>query len=533
MSRGLLIALTCFAVSVPVLAQRVPAEGKAPAALEALATELRQARRAWLDARDFSPVAVARQRAAVAALRARLEAMPQVGSPIADQVDWWVLLTELNQQDFEHRVARSPSRNPDFYVQQATGPVPPEPSTLTNQEAAELLRRLAQVPPLLEQARNNLTEASKDHALIALRRIERAAGVREQLSAVAKFTRLARGLSTTQPTISEAATKAAAAMQNYGEWLRANLGRMTAPGHIGLDHFDWYLRNVLLMPYTAKELLSLAQRDYERSMANLAYHENANRRLPPQRPAATEAAYDTLAKDNDAYVRRWLVDANIISIPPDVGPMEATVPWKEGGSAGQQTPTHYWQEIQFRDTLPDHIHAGIPGHKYDGIVSRRNPRPIRAGYSSQGRTEGWGFYLEEMTQQSGLLAGRPRSEELFDNFQLFRYLRMIVDIKMSAGEMTVADAVAFQSTYVPFMEDQVAWVDASGYFLRPTAGSTYTAGKYQIEALVARLRHELGAKFDLKTFHDRFMMAGAIPVSLIEWELTGNDESIKRLGLTR
>ena len=70
------------------------------------------------------------------------------------------------------------------------------------------------------------------------------------------------------------------------------------------------------------------------------------------------------------------------------------------------------------------------------------------------------------------------------------------------------------------------------YFLRPTAGSTYTAGKYQMEALVARLRHELGDKFDLKLFHDRFMQAGSIPISLIDWEMTGDDSSIKRLGLT-
>ena len=473
---------------------------------------------------------MARQRTQIDAFRARLQALPRTGWTTADEVDATVLRVELNQQEFEHRVLRPASRNPNFYVQQVTMGLPANPARVTAEQAGNLAARLTAAAALLDRARGWLTEASQDHALIALRYIERPAGVRNQLSAVERLQTLARETATAHPALSRAAGDTATALAGYGQWIRANLAKMTAPGHIGLDEFNWYLRHVFVMPYTAQDLLVLAERDYQRTMANLAFHENRNRTLPKQLPAATPEAYDTLVKDADALVRRWLVEGNIISIPDDVGPMGATVPWQEGGRTGQKTPRHYWQEIQFRDPLPDHVHAGIPGHRSDGIVSRRNPRPIRAGFSSQGRTEGWGFYLEEMAHQSGLLKDRPRTEELFDNFQLFRYLRMTIDIKMSAGEMRVADATAYQiEVHVPFMEEQVASIDASGYFLRPTAGSSYTAGKYQMEALIARLRHELGDRFDLRTVHDRFMAAGAIPIALIEWELTGDRGPVTRI----
>jgi uncharacterized protein (DUF885 family) len=130
---------------------------------------------------------------------------------------------------------------------------------------------------------------------------------------------------------------------------------------------------------------------------------------------------------------------------------------------------------------------------------------------------------------SGLLDDRPRSRELFHNFQLFRYARMILDIRMAAGDMTPAQAVDYQKAWTPLMEDQVAWSEGAGYYVNPTAGTSYTAGKYQIETLVANLKRQLGDRFDLRAFHDRFMEAGPIPIVLIAWELTGDDTELKKV----
>jgi len=49
----------------------------------------------------------------------------------------------------------------------------------------------------------------------------------------------------------------------------------------------------------------------------------------------------------------------------------------------------------------------------------------------------------------------------------------------------------------------------------------------QIEQLLAEESLRLGEEFDLAKFHDDFLAAGTIPVSLIRWEMTGKDDQVK------
>jgi len=523
------LLLVGLSIGSPAQAQPPPGREQAPADLNRLAGEFRTARRAFTERGDFSAKAIETQKAELRTFRSRLDALPRTTWPIADQVDWFLLLSEMNALDFEQRVKRSTSRDPGFYVSYALSSVQDDPDDFTSDQAGAVAARLKAVPALYDQARVNLTEASRQHGELALRTIEQVRGVRVQQSAIGRFRWFAAQTASKYPELSKAAEGAAEATLEYGRWIRQNLATMTAPGHVGLANFNWYLHNVLLMPFTAEELLVLAERDLTRTVADLAYEENRNRNLPPIELPKTEAEYARRVKEVDELVRRWFDQGNIITIDPAFGPLGATVPWKEGGRVGQVTPIHYWQEIQFRDPLPDHLHAGIPGHRYDGWVLRRHARAIRQGHSDRGRSEGWGFYLEELALQSDLLKDRPRTRELFYNFQLFRYVRMHIDIKMAAGEMTPAQAVAHQKSWVPMMEDQVAWSEGHGYFLNPSGGTVYTAGKYQIEGLVARLRHQLGDAFNLHAFHDRFMEAGAVPIALIEWELTGSDAELRKV----
>jgi uncharacterized protein (DUF885 family) len=497
------LVAAAIAAAWPVAAQQVPARGEAPPELVRLAEDFRQARRAFTDRGDFSAKAIDAQKAELARFRARLAAFPQSGWPVADRVDWYVLQSEMNQMEYEQRIRRSPSRDPGFYVQQALAAAPADFDAVAEAQVAAVSARLDRVPALLEQARRNLTEASRTHAELALMSIEQVRGVRIQQSGLDRFKALAASAAARNPEVAAKAEAAAKALGEYATWLRSSMPKFAGRGHIGLENFNWYLRHVLMMPYTAEQLLVLSDRDLTRTMANLAYEENRNRELPPLLPASTPEEYAKRVEEADRLTRTWLQQGNILTVPADTPPTPATVPWKEGGQSGQVTPTHYWQEIQFRDPLPDHLHAGIPGHRYDGAVMRRNPRPVRAGHSDRGRSEGWGFYLEEMALMSGLLDERPRSRELFHNFQLFRYVRMTLDIKMAAGEMTPAEAVAYQKHWVPFMEDQVAWSEGAGYYVNPSSGTVYTAGKYQIETLVAQLRRQLDTKFDLRAFPAR------------------------------
>ena len=54
-------------------------------------------------------------------------------------------------------------------------------------------------------------------------------------------------------------------------------------------------------------------------------------------------------------------------------------------------------------------------------------------------------------------------------------------------------------------------------------------GKVQLEKLLSERALQLGDDFDLGRFHDQFLAAGSIPISLIAWEMTGNDAEIERI----
>src|SRR5262249_1424749 len=162
----------------------------------------------------------------------------------------------------------------------------------------------------------------------------------------------------------------------------------------------------------------------------------------------------------------------------------------------------------------DTAHATLPGHAFDGVVHQHDKRPIRGSVGDSGRTEGWGFYLEEAMLQLGFLENRPRTKELFYIFQAARGVRDPAEAKLHTNEWTIDQAVRFMIDKVPYMDADVARVDAEIYLKRPTYGLSYQMGKMEVLKLLGDRKRQLGDKFNLKEFHDQFLAAGTIPVSL-------------------
>ena len=100
---------------------------------------------------------------------------------------------------------------------------------------------------------------------------------------------------------------------------------------------------------------------------------------------------------------------------------------------------------------------------------------------------------------------------------------------MHTNEFTVQQAVDFMVDNTPFMDQDVARVDAEIYLKTPGSGIAYQMGKLQIEELLMDRALQLGEEFDLKEFHDEFLASGWIPISLIRWEMTGYDDEVRDL----
>ena len=212
-------------------------------------------------------------------------------------------------------------------------------------------------------------------------------------------------------------------------------------------------------------------------------------------------------------------------MPEDVGQLDTNVPWQV-----RPQGRNFWEEVQYRDPSPDHLHAVIPGHRFDALMARRRNHPIRQHLTSAARVEGWATYLEEAMLQAGLFEDTPRVRELIQVFGIFRAARVPVDVWLQSGQMSAAQAVEFWMARVPYLDENVARVDAEIYLRRPPGyGIGYSVGKLQVERMLADRKRQLGDAFILKDFHDYLMTAGRLPVSLLRWELTGIDDDVSKL----
>lgn len=467
--------------------------------------------------------------AGLAAFETRLADMNVAAWPREQQVEWLAVKSILNGYRFNLEVLRPWKRDPGFYLDPllrvAFSEVP-----ASGDKLGQLKAQLRAIPPMLRGARAGLTEGTADFADLALFNLENSDGVNHYhpyratppAGIIGWYDDLLARARKRQPELVPEIAGAGRALREFRDWLRAARPRMTAPSGVGKARFDWFVKNVKMIPYTSEEMLLLGEREHERLSAFLALTRHRNRNLPgiALSRSATEQAARIAATDR--RVREFLKREEIVTIPPFIGELGTNTPYIErpGGP-------NFWEQIQFRDPIPDHLHAVIPGHRFDGEIADRDTRPIRGKYSEGARVEGWGMYLEEDMMVAGAADDSPRAKEYILLFGIFRAARIPADIRMQFNQWNVRQAVGYMRSATPWLDEDVARVDAEIYLRRPPGyGFSYLIGKLQLEALLADRARQLGDKFVLRDFHDQFLAAGQLPIALTRYEMTGLDDEI-------
>lgn len=467
--------------------------------------------------------------AGLGALETKLAALPVETWSRAGQVDYLAVKSILNGYRFNLEVLRPWKRDPGFYLDPLMAVAFTE-VTGSEEDIAKLRARLRQVPPLLASAQGNMTEVAGDFADLALHNLENSDGVNHYhpyrpvppAGIIGWYDDLLARSTAARPDLVADVVAARDAVVGFRDWLRAGRAQMTAPGGVGAERYDWYIRHVRMIPLTAAEMLTLAEREHERMTAALALLRHRNRGEPALTLSQSAAEQAGKVAATDKAVRRFLTEQDIVTIPDFVGELGSNTPYIErpGGP-------NFWEQIQFRDPIPDHLHAVIPGHRFDAVLAARDTRPIRSSYSDGGRAEGWATYLEEALMLAGATSDRPRADEFMQLFGIFRAARVPADIAMQQNRWTVAEAVNSMRARTPWLDEDVARVDAEIYLRRPPGyGIAYTIGKLQMDALLADRASQLGEAFSLREFHDAFLAAGRLPIALVRYEMTGAGEEV-------
>lgn len=480
---------------------------------------------------DLSRAAIEAQREQVDEFRSRLRDIDTASWAVPQQVDYLLVWSKMNNIVFNHRVMQPWSRDPLSYMYQFRG-IPHADAPSTPGERMALVGKLKAVPRMVDQAINNLTQPAGELASLAIFLLDNFDGVGQgepyrdvpPEGAIGWFKDLCSRLDGQGEDLVDSCRAATVATQKYHGWLVANLDSMEASAAIGAENYNWYLKHVRLLPQTVDDLRGIGEREFHRYRFDYLLDRHKNAALPELELTQSAEQHAQRTRDAEAKTRKLVEDLHLFTIPdymPDE--FESDVFW----SPRAKTDRHFWEELQFRNALNNHIHASVPGHRFDSEMRKQLTNPIRRTHGESARAEGWATYLEETLIQAGIADDNPRVRELFYAALIKRGSRFFAEIGMHTGEMTLDEANAYMMDWVPYMEEDLGRYDLVGYLRRPGLGSMYLLGKTQIEQLVSQRAFQLGEAFDLGEFHDDFLSRGIIPVTLIRWEMAGLDDDAR------
>jgi uncharacterized protein (DUF885 family) len=507
----------------------------------------------WLA--DWSPASLGRRRTALAEFDRRWHAIDPAGWPVPRQVDYRLVGSAIARVHWELDGAPAWRRDPQFYIQQALGPVFDlllTPGPFTPARAEQIESRLGHVGRVVEWSRANLDQARQPFAKLAIDTLN---GIEDRLATVA------RELESVVPAshrgrLHGPATAAGRSLAAYRGWLQEHLPAMPADTAVGRAAYLTFLREVALVPFTPEELLAMGRQEWERAVAFETLEQQRNRALPPMPIFADQAAQIARSTKDEAAIRAFLEANELLTVPARIRhyrnlPLPAYLAplsflgvtddltsdtrLEEDGYSYIRVPSAnlpYFYLSTARDPRPIIVHEGVPGHYLQLALAWSHENPIRRRYYDSGANEGIGFYAEEMMLQAGLWAESPRSREIIYNFARLRALRVEVDVRLATGEFTIAQAADHLEKTVP-MDRETALEEAASFAAGPGQAITYQIGKLQIVRMLADARRQQRDQFSLRAFHDFVWKNGNVPLSLQRWELLADRSEVDRLAQLR
>jgi hypothetical protein len=498
---------------------------------------------------DYSPATNTQRLTGLRQLQDRLRAIDTTGWSVKEQVDWHIVRAEMNGMEYHLRVLQPFARDPAYYASIITaesdtpsreGPVihgaiklydyPIWPRTLldtaralTSQQSAELAVRLRTIPPLLQAARRNLASANaRDLWIGGVRAIE------EQSEALQ---RLGDKAGAADAGLATAIAEARTATDAFASWLRDEAPKKTGPSGIGKENYTWYLRNVLLVPLSWEEELTILRRELARAHTALRLEENRNRDLPSLPVANTPDEYHALQERAIARYLKWVADNRILTMEPW---MERAMRERTASFVPEADRTFFAQTIH-RDPIPLWTHLV---HWWDNMRMRVSPHasPIRRTpllYNVwMSRAEGMATAFEEWMMHAGLYDESPRSREIVWIMLITRAARGLGNLYAHANELNMEQAGDIHVNWTPrgwMRRDPLLGFEQHLYLRQPGYGASYITGGRLMEETIAQRARQLGDEFSIQRVMDEINAAGMIPASLIYWQVTGDDRMIREL----
>ncbi len=469
-------------------------------------------------------------------LQQKLTSIDTTGWSVPDRVDWTIIWAEMNGFDFNYRILKPWARDPAFYksvwtyrsdvpahegpTHHATTELWTYSFPLSAEEETRLIKDLSVIPPLNEQAKQNLTGNARDLWVAGIRDIKIQSSVLTDL-------KNAEGVAKRKKLI-KAIDAAISASDDLANWLEELAPSKTGPSGIGKENYSWYMQNVHLVPLTWEDEVMILKRELARAWSSLKLEEHRNRKLPQLSAVNSPEAYNALAERSATSLMNFLRQEEIVTVAEYFGP---ALRRHLGAFVPKETRNFFWITAH-HDPRPLYCHF-YHWFELARMDYTPNKRAVRKGpllYNIfDSRNEGTATAVEEMFMDAGLYDDNPRVREIVYIMIAQRAARGLGSLYAHANIMTMEEAGGIHSEYTPRgwmkTEKELLIFEQHLYLRQPGYGTSYITGKYLLENAMmeyARTKEVAGEVFELKDFFDRLNSIGNIPMSLGQWEMTGS-----------
>ncbi|MDH5684653.1 MAG: DUF885 domain-containing protein [candidate division WOR-3 bacterium] len=473
-----------------------------------------------------------------------------------EQIDRELLISNLKMVIFQLKKLNHWQKNPTLYVDECIQGIYLlllRDFARLSEPAQNVIKRLAQVPRVLSEARQNIINPCRTFTITAI----------EELKTGEKFIdQSAKELSRKFPELNKdlmtRLRQAIKAMGDYRKELLKILPELDDNFAVGKENFDYMLRTDLFLSFDSDSLLRFGENVFAQTDARINALINQKQKYEMTHPRPGEPALfppkEFSKKDIIAYeeqeidsMRVWVASREVATVPDYIGKITVveTPPFLRGILPGLalrpagpldsvqtsylyirpipdlidfETRQYYYHAVKYRRWKSGIVHEAYPGHHFQLSIANHHPSLIRKLQGNTLMIEGWALYCEQMVVDNGLYPDDLFKELRWLGGVRFRAARIILDVMLQTGKMNFDDAVKFMLDR--FGPDTAYYqAEVLRYCLSPTQPLSYLVGKTQIMELRDEYRKKMGDQYSLKDFHDKLLAEGSIPISLIQKKL--------------
>ena len=278
------------------------------------------------------------------------------------------------------------------------------------------------------------------------------------------------------------------------------------------------------------EMLAVAHKLGFKDLASLNDHIKNTRSFYATSGQQVFDLYAGYARDMEPELPKLfghLPKSKLTVIPMEASRSKNAVPadYTDGAADGSR-PGH----INVNEYDPEHrlvlnieaiaYHEGIPGHHLQLSLAQEmeNLPEFRrhAGYTAF--VEGWALYSERLGKEVGRYQDPYSDYGRLEN-EMWRAIRLVVDTGVHEKHWSRDQMVSYFHRYTAMDEPNIQ-SEVDRYIAWPGQALAYKLGQLEILKLREEARQKLGNKFDLRTFHDEVLGNGALPLDVLDSEVS-------------